>query len=69
MSFPTWLKVRSGYYREAPRLSGAHARHHFTVNIEGRIVRIFGFDLAASFTMDWSRDLWSGGLGVKIWSY
>ena len=62
-SFPTWLKLRLGYYHEAPRVSGTAAREHFTANMEARVIRLFGYDLSVSFTMDWSRDLWSAGVG------
>ncbi len=69
LAFPTWFKFNAGYYYEGPRLEGSTGRHHFTCNIDARVIKIFGLDIAASFTMDWSRNLWGGGLGVKIWKY
>ena len=69
LSLPTWLRFNAGYYYEASRLENARPRHHFTCNIEARVIRLLGMELAASFTMDISRDFFSGGLGVKIWKY
>ncbi len=67
--FPTWLKVRAGYYLEGDRIEGTSYRHHLTSNIEFKAFKLFGLTLALGATLDYAKEFWSFGFSVKTWKY
>lgn len=64
---PDWLRLRTGFYLEPGRQVGVGLRPHVTGGFTARLFTVFGYTLAATFTLDGAPRYVDLGVGVGLW--